>query len=181
MAATFTWCEDNGSATGSPAHGTTQFTSGATDSNWKNADDCTANSGTAYSAAPINASANSYTKYQYGKFSGTFNQVSAGLWAHITTAFGSSLTLKGIVTTTYATPATSTNASLTVDMTSAIAIGSGQTVLFVATGPQTASPGSSCSTNPCYTQYLASQLQVGSSPAAGDTATVTLELQYQEN
>ena len=185
MAATFNWCEDNGSATGSPAHGTTQSGYGAdtnypTDVNWKNAEDNTANSGTAYSAAPITAGNNSYTKYQYGKFSGTFNQISSGLWAHTSGTLGSGLTLKGVVTSTYATPATTANASLTTDMTLAISIGSGAGVDFSTTGPYAASPTSTLSAAG-YTQYLATQLQTTGSAAAGDTATVTLTLQYNEN
>jgi hypothetical protein len=36
-------------------------------------------------------------------------------------------------------------------------------------------------TNPCYTNFLTTQLQTTSSAAAGDTAQVTLTLQYNEN
>lgn len=185
MAATFNWCEDNGAATGSPAQGTTQSGFGAdthypTDVNWKNVDDNTTNSGTAYSSSPITAGNNSYTKYQYGKFSGTFNQILSGLFAHTATAFGTGLTLKGTVTSTYATPATTANASLTTDMTSAISIASGLGVNFSTTGPYAASPTSTLSAAG-YTQYLATQLQTTTSAAAGDTAQVTLTLQYQEN
>ena len=186
MAATFNWCEDNGAATGSPAHGTIQSGFGAdthypTDVNWKNVDDNTVNSGTAYTAAPIFAGNNSYTKYQYGVFSGSYNQISVGLWAHTSTAFGTGLTLKGTVSSTYATPATTANAALTTDMTSAIAISSGLAVEFSATGPYAASPGATLSSGGGYTQYLATQLQTTSSAAAGDTATVTLTLSYNEN
>jgi hypothetical protein len=185
MAAVFTWCEDNGTATGTPARGTTQSGFGAdthnpTEVNWKNIDDNAANGGTAYSAAPITAGNNSYTKYQYGRFASGFNQISAGLYAHITTAFGTGLTLKGTVSSTYATPATSANAALTTDMTTAISIGSGLSVNFSTTGPYDGSPASTLSAAG-YTQYLATQLQTTTSAAAGDTAQVTLELQYNEN
>ncbi|HEY4359390.1 MAG TPA: hypothetical protein VGN17_00375 [Bryobacteraceae bacterium] len=185
MAATFNWCQDNGTQTGSPAHGTTQSGFSAdthypTQQDWKNADDNQQNSGTAYSAAPITAGNNSYTVFQYGKFTGSFNQVSAGLWAHTSGTFGTGLTLKGTVTSTYATPSTTTNASLTTDMTTAISIGSGLTVDFSTTGPYDASPTSSI-TSSGYTQYLATQLQTTSSAAAGDTASAVLTLQYNEN
>lgn len=176
MAATFDWQEDNGTATGSPAKGTTRVT-GRTEVNWKNIDDST----TAYSSSPITAGNNSFTKYQFGKFTGTYNQISAGLWAHTAGTLGTGLTLKGVVTSTYATPATTANASLTTDMTSVIAIGSGAAVSFHATGPEGASPTTSGTANPLYTQYLATQLQTTGSAAAGDTATVTLTLQYNEN
>lgn len=185
MAATFTWCEDNGTATGSPSHGTTRtgFSSGScTDVNWKNTDDCTNNSGTAYSASPIQAGNNSYTKYIYGKYSGSYNQISAGLFAHTATDFdGTTLILKSVVSSTYATPATTSNASLTTDSSSHIAIGSGATVLFKSTGPEAASPGSTLAAGGGYTQYMPTQLQTTSSAAAGDTATVTVTLQYNEN
>ena len=65
-------------------------------------------------------------------------------------------------------------------MTSAISIGSGASVSFHTTGPEAASPTSTLSAAG-YTQYLATQLQTGGSAAAGDTATVTLTLQYNEN
>lgn len=183
MAATFDWEADTGAQTGSPTKGTTR-TTGMTDNNWKNIDDST----TAYSSSPITAGNNSFERWMFGKFSGTFNQILSGLWAHTATAFGTGLTLKGAPTCTgdgsrllYTTPSTTANANLTTDMTSAIAIGSGVAVCFGATGPEATGKATSMTTNPCYTNYLTSQLQTTSSAAAGDTATVTLTLQYQEN
>ena len=175
MAATFEWNEDNGAATGSPAKGATRTTA-VTQVNWKNTDDVA----TAYSSSPITAGNNSYTKYQFGKFTGTFNQISAGLWAHTSGTAGTGLTLKGVVTSTYATPATTANAALTVDMSSALTIGSGQWVSFHTTGPEGASPTSTLSAAG-YTQYLATQLQTTSSAAAGDTISFVTTLQYAEN
>lgn len=174
MAATFEYNEDNGAATGSPAKGTTRNTA-VTQVNWKNTDDVA----TAYSSSPITAGSNSYIKYQFGKFTGTFNQISSGLWAHTAGTLGTGLTLVGKVTSTYATPATSAMSGST-DMTTAIAIGSGATVNFHTTGPEAASPTSTLSAAG-YTQYLATQLQTSGSAAAGDTATVTLTLRYNEN
>jgi len=180
MAATFDWQADTGAATGSPAKGTTR-TTGITDNNWKNIDDST----TAYSAAPITAGANSYERWVFGKFSGTFNQILAGLWAHTLTAFGTGLTLKGAPAgssqLTYTTPSTTANSNLSTDMTTAISIASGVLVEFGATGPEASGKATSMTTNPCYTNYLTSQLQTTSGAAAGDTANVTLTLQYQEN
>ena len=185
MAATFEFEEDNGTQTGAPLKGTTR-TAARTEVNWKNIDDST----TAYSTNPITAGNNSFTKYQFGHFSGTFNQISAGLFAHITTALGTGLTLKGQPTCTstatalvYATPATTTLAALTTDMSAAVAIGSGVAVQFTATGPENSASASAASlvTNPCYTNYLATQLQTTTSAAPGDTAQVTVELQYNEN
>ena len=175
MAATFIWEESNGA-------GETITTT--TTVNWKSVDD---NAGTAYTAAPITDGTNSFEKWQAGKVSGTFNNVLAGLHAHTLTAFGTGLTLKGAPAMTvdgdrlaYATPSQTTNANLTLDMTTAISIGSGAAVWFGPTGASAAGKAASTSTDPSWTNYLTTQLQTsGASP--GDTATVTLTLQYDEN
>lgn len=182
MAATFEFERDTGAASGSPAKGTTR-TAAITDTNWKNTDTV----GTAYSAAPITAGNNSFEIWNFGHFSGSYNQLSAGLFAHTSTAFGTGLTLKGCpacTTTsglTYTTPATTANTNLTTDMTTAVAIGSGVAVFFGTTGPEAATMAASQAGNPAYTNYLTTQLQTTGSAAAGDTATVTLTLQYNEN
>lgn len=182
MAATFDWQRDTGTQTGSPTKGTTR-TTGITDTNWKSTDTV----GTAYSSAPIVDGNNSYEIWNFGKFSGTFNQILTGLFAHTSTAFGSGLTLKGTPACTgdgdrllYTTPSASANSNLTTDMTSAISIASGVGVCFGATGPEATGKATSMTTNPCYTNYLTTQLQT-SGASAGDTATVTLTLQYLEN
>ena len=173
MAATFVWEEANTSGQ--------TITSSRTEVNWKNIDDST----TAYSSSPITAGNNSFDKWQYGKFSGTYNQILNGKWSHTATAFGTGLTLKGAPSgasqLTFATPSTTANSSLTVDMTSVTAIGSGTVVYFGATSANTASKTSSTTANPAYTNYLTTQLQTTSSAAAGDTASVTITLSYDEN
>lgn len=185
MAATFDFQRDTGTQTGSPAKGTTRTTS-VTDTNWKNTDTV----GTAYSAAPITAGNNSFEIWNFGHFvTGTFNQISAGLFAHTSVAFGTGLTLKGTPACTgdgnrllYTTPSASANANLTTDMTSAIAIGSGVGVCFGPTGPEATGKATSQNTGADqFTNYLTTQLQTTGSAAAGDTATVTLTLQYNEN
>jgi len=182
-AATFEFEEDNGNASGSPAKGTTR-TAARTEANWKNIDDST----TAYSSNPIVAGGNSYQKNQFGHFSGTFNQILNGLFAHTATAFGTGLTLKGVPACstsagpyTYVTPSTGADSGLSTDMTSAVAIGSGVAVWFGATGPEASGKAATMATNPCYSNWLTTQLQTTSSAAAGDTAQVTLTLQYDEN
>ena len=185
MAATFEFEEDNGVATGTPLKGTTR-TAARTEVNWKNIDDST----TAYSTDPVTAGNNSFDKWQFGHFSGTFNQISAGLFAHTLTALGTGLTLKGapactstVTALVYSSPAITANANLTKDMTTAVAIASGVAVQFTATGPENSATATAASltTNPCYTNYLTTQLQTTVSAVAGDTATVTLTLQYNEN
>lgn len=174
MSATFVFQEDNGAATGSPSKGTTR--ANATQVNWKSVDDIA----TAPTSAPIIYGTNSFTKYQFGKFTGTFNQIGSAKWSHTSGTLGTGLMLKGAVTSTYATPSQTANAALTTDMTGITAIGSGATVSFSTTGPEGASPTSTL-TAAGYTQYLATQLQTTTSAAPGNTATVTLTLQYQEN
>lgn len=183
MAATFDFQEDNGAQTGSPTKGTTR-TTGRTEANWKNIDDST----TAYSSSPITAGNNSFEKWMFGKFSGTFNNILSGLFAHTAGSMGTGLTIKGVAACSgdasrilYTTPATTANSNLTTDMTSAISIGSGVAVCFGATGPEATGKATTMATNPCYTNYLTHQLQTSGSTAAGDTATATFTLQYQEN
>ncbi len=183
MAATFDWQEDNGATTGSPAKGTTR-TTGRTEVNWKNIDDST----TAYTSNPVTAGNNSYEKWQFGKFTGTFNQILGGLFAHTAGLLGTGLTLKGTPACTgdgdrllYTTPATAANANLSNNMTSVIAIGSGVAVCFGATGPEATGKAASTTSNPAYTNYLTTQMQTASNAAAGDSVTVTLTLEYQEN
>lgn len=179
MAATFEWGEDNGAAAGSPPKGTTR-TVPRTEANWKNIDD----SSTDYDDSPIVGGNNSYEKWTFGKFTGTFTTILSGLWAHTGGTMGTGLTIKGKVapdTNTYSTPDVAANADLTVDMTAAISIGSGQAVLFGPTGPEAAGKDTETTDNPAYTEWLVHQLQTTISAAAGDTATATFTLQYQEN
>ena len=174
-AATFDWQEDTGTETGSPLKGTTR-TTGVTDVNWKNS----GVQGDVYSSYPISAGSNSYIKYQFGKFTGTFNQISGGKFAHTAGTAGTGITLVMKIGTTYATPVTTAMSGST-DITSITAIGSGATVLFGATGPEAAGKGASSTNATTYSEYLATQLQTSGSAAAGDTATLTLTLRYLEN
>lgn len=185
MPATFNWCEDNGTQTGSPLRGTTrsQNSSPPTDVSWKNTDDAkTASGGTLYSASPIVAGNNSFIKYQYGQFSGSFNQILNCKWSAHTApagALATGLTLVGKVTSTYATPVTTAMTGST-DFTTAVPIGSGTAVSFSTSGPEGNSPTATLSA-PGFTQYLATQLQTSGSAAAGDMAAITCTLQYDEN
>src|SRR3990167_10271095 len=154
MAATFQFTESTGAGPAS---------SGAvTKTDWKNEDSRTDN----YASFPITAGNNSFDKWIYGEFSGTFNQISAGLWSHTATAFGTGLTLMASPTMTadanrlaYATPSTTTNANLTYDATGVTAIGSGKAVWFGATGPATSGKAATVDGSvPRYTNYLTTQL-----------------------
>lgn len=174
MVATFGYSEDNGVQTGAPLKGTTR-TAAVVQSNWKAVDDVA----TAYGSSPITAGNNSMSKYQFGAFTGTFNQISAGLWAHTAGICGTGVTLFGAVTTTYATPAVVANAALA-DKSAVTAIASGAAVLFSTVGPEGASPTATLAAAG-FTQYLVSQLRTTVSAAQGDTAVLTTTLQYNEN
>lgn len=171
MAATTTWYEQNGTASGSPAHGTESTISSC---DWKSVDDST----TSRASAPVLAGSNSYDKYIYLKFTGVFNQISAVKFAHTAGTLGTGISLKSKITSTYATPATTAMSSST-DITSTTPIGSGASVLLSTTGPNGSTSASQTTT--CYTQYIVTQVQTTSAANAGDSGTVTLTVQYNEN
>ena len=173
MAATAQWQEDNGSATGTPSKGTSR--GNASNVNWKSVDDTS----TAYTSATIIAGDNSYPKYSFVKFTGSFNQISSGKFAHTSGSLGTGLSLKSKVTSTYATPSASAISGAT-DISTAISIGSGASVNFSTTGPEGSSPTSTLSASG-YTQYLVTQLQTTGSAAAGDIGSQTLTFQWNEN
>jgi hypothetical protein len=173
MAATFEWDESNGAGQ-TITHGVTQV-------NWKNTDDV----GTVYSTSPITAGANSYEKWQAGHFSGAYNQILNGKFGHTAGTLGAGLTLKatpvGSGQLTYTTPGTAANANLTTDMTIANPIASGVVVYFGGTSADTAGKAASTTANPAWTNYLTTQLQTTVAALPGDTSTLTLTLQFDEN
>lgn len=172
MAATTTWYEQNGTATDNPAHGTESTISSC---DWKSVDD----SSTSRASAPVLAGSNSYNKFIYLKFSGTFNQISAVKFAHTAGTLGTGISLKSKITSTYTTPSTTALSGAT-DITSTTAIGSGASVLLATTGPNGSSPAAS-QTSSCSTQYIVTQVQTTASASAGDSGSVTLTVQYNEN
>lgn len=184
MAATFAFDTDYGTQTGSPTRGTSTE-AGSPDVNWCNNGDPT----TVYSTAPITAGNNSFDVWLFGHFTGTYNQILGGLFAHTATAFGAGLTLIGPPACTgdadrllYTTPTAADHSGvLTTDMTAVIAITAGVAVCFSATGPYSTGKATSTTANPAFTNYLTTQLKTTGSAVAGDTATVTLTLRYQEN
>ena len=173
MAATVQWREDNGTATGSPPRGTTR--GNASNMNWKSVDDTS----TAYTSATIIAGQNSYQKYNYLQFGGTFNQISAGKFAHTAGSIGTGITLVSKITSTYATPSTSAMTGST-DITSTTPINSGASVNFATSGPESASPSATLGASG-YSQYIVTQLQTQVSAAAGDIGSQTLTFQWNEN
>lgn len=177
MALTFEYDEDN-LAGPTTTHGLTQ-------TDWKNVDDTT----TAPTASPIVVTNNSYEKWQFGHFTGTYNQIEAGLFAHTVGAIGANITLKGFTAMgvdgdreLYTTPSTTTNANLSFTDNPVIAITAGRAVFFGLTGPTSAGKAATLTTGPPFwTNYLVTQLQTATGAAAGDITTVTLALRYDES
>lgn len=180
MAATFEFREANGAGQ--------TITNARTECNWKNIDDST----TAYTSSPITAGNNSFEKWQFGYLSGSWNNISNGYFDHTAGALGTGLTLKcqpsmttGTDKLAYATPSTTANSSLSKTITSVnSSFPTGAAVVWFSKTSQTGTMTSSVSntgTDVAYTNYLTTQLQTTGSAAAGDTATVTLTLRYDEN
>lgn len=178
MPSTFHWAEDNGAQTASASgslRGATR-TFGVAQVNWKNTDDVN----TVYSSSPISAGSNSFPKYQFGIFSGTFNQISNCLFQHTTGDFtqpGFTLAFTG--TSGYLTPAVTTLAGTTVNLTSTGLLSTGIPLLLGTTGPEHARATTLPNTG--YTSYLTTQLQTTAAAGPGDTPTITLSLRFDEN
>lgn len=171
MAATTTWYEQNGAATGTPSHGTESAVSSC---DWKNVDDAS----TPRAQAPVLAGSNSFAKYLYVRFSGVFNQISNVKFAHTAGTLGTGIALMGKISSTYAQPSTAALTGAT-DITNTTAIGSGASVLL-GDDPNDTNPSASA-TAACATQYIITQVQTQASAAAGDSGQATLTVQYNEN
>lgn len=175
MSSTFSWNKDNGAQTGSPTAGATRAT--ATDTNWKSIDDNT----TPFTSASVQQGQNSFEVWLSGQWGGTYSNIFSVLWAHTAGSFPSGVTLKGVVGTAYTTPSQTTNSNLTVDMTSSIAIASGQSVNVGGTSPQAGGKTASTNANPAYTQFLTTQAQLSTTATQGDSAVITETIQWNEN
>lgn len=172
MAATAQWYEDNGQATGSPRKGSTRSLSSRGD--FKSVDDTS----TPYGNARIIAGQNSFHKYRFVKFSGSFNQLSNAKFAHTSGSLTSGVNIVGKVTSQYDTPSRSDLGGAT-DISSVTNIDSGMPVLFSAVGPE----GSASQTlsAPGYSQYCVTQLKTSSSAQPGDISEQIFTLQWDEN
>ena len=124
------------------------------------------------------AGTNSFIKYIYVKFAGTFNQISNVKFAHTAGTLGTGIKLVGKITSTYEKPA-KTALSGGTDITAPTDIGSGVSVLLGNT-PNDTNPQAS-KTSACATQYIATQVQTEATAVAGDSGTATLTVQYNEN
>jgi len=183
MSATFDIGEYNGSS-GSPtvstlgSIATSGHQYGVVDVNWKNEDTAdTTNSATDYTSYPITAGANSYTKSQFFRFSGTFDSVSAlGVYQSSGT-LGAHLTCIGTVAETYTTASTSTLSGTDMSTTSS---GSPLTMNMSTTSPVSGTFGSTL-TAAGYSELWITQLQTASGAAPGNTASLTFTIEYTES
>ena len=173
MAATFEFYEDNGNPTGNPAKGAVR--NPTTQVNWKSTDDIN----TAFPAAPINAGENSMSKYQFGRFTGSFNSISNVLFAHTAGVLPTNTKLMSKVTSQYQKPTQSAMSGMT-DISEVRPIANGTPVKLSAAGPEGANP-TNMLTVPGYTQYLVTQIQTTPAALPGDSPSITLTLRYSEN
>lgn len=186
MAANFDIGEING-ASGSPTivtlgsiyTGGSGNNVGVTEMNWKSADNCTEGTGgTSYTASPIQAGGNSYTKSQFCRFSGTFNEISNLIVYQSSGSLGTGLTLIGTVAETYTTNATTTLSGTNMDTTSS---GSPLATLNMSTTSPTSGTFASTLTAAGYSELIITQLQTTNSASPGNTASVQVTISYSEN
>lgn len=163
MASTQTWSEGNGSNAG------TETTSRA-EANWKNIDDST----TAYSASPITAGNNSFTKYQAIKFAGTYNTLSSLTYKVSTAAPGTGLSVVAAVVTAGVTPTATASGDAAASTT-------GTSANFTATTLGYAAGAATSSANPVYGNAYRTQLQTTGSAAPGDITSVTITATWTES
>lgn len=142
--------------------------------NWKSVDDTT----TAITSAPINAGDNSFAKYQFGKFTGTFTKINGGKFAHTSGILPTGVTLYGKVASSYVTPSVNTITGYT-DITTPILITDGADVLYSTTGPEGAVTSTELTTAG-YTQYIVTQAITTGSAPAGPSEVITLTFRYSE-
>lgn len=173
MAATISFGEDNGIATGSPSRGAVR-TLNVPQYQWKSSD--TFNTDFRYCA--IDAGENSFTLYAFVKFAGSFVSITNVAWKHSAGDLNLGLTIKGLVTSNYVTPTTDTADSFILDLSANPS--SAFPVLLSRFGPEGSSPANHL-VGPGYTQYLATQLQTQSWTSAGDIPAITFTLQFNEN
>lgn len=193
MAATFQFCEDNGASLGGTfARGTSRST-GVSNLNWKSVDD----TATIFSNAPLTAGQNSYDKFQFGVFTGSWNTVKSGLWQHTyntnAEALGLGLVIKCAVSGSgfYRTPAQTANSLLIHNLSSTGLIATGLTVGLGINGPEHSGKtrGSEGTTGyfvspwgvVAYTDYIATQLETSVSASAGNTCTTQWTFSWTEN
>jgi hypothetical protein len=183
MAATITVCERNGIYPG-------KITENIQSINWKAVDDTT----TPYTNfnAVIGLGSNSYTKYNYFRFNGSFTSLGNVQVKHISGSLpaGVRLVSSGSISNDsakqlYRTPTRSNNGSITSTNISAI-----DSTINLLVGPagnakDPAANGNKTLINnntngSLYTNYFVSQIQVANNAITGDIGPIVLEISYDE-
>lgn len=182
MPSTFFWGIDHGAAGGTPERGNTS-TTGVGNCSLINAD----NSTTAFTSSTITAGNNSFIRYHWGLFSGSFNEVNTVKFNHVSGALNAGITLKFRPSGSgwYATPTATTLSTLIHDLTNTgLAASTGVAVLVGITGPFADGKAATTTTTPSYTEYLTLQLVTASTTAAGNSTSAgnyAMQLAWNEN
>lgn len=164
MASTQTWSEGNGASAGTE-------TGSRTEVNWKNIDDST----TAYTASPITAGNNSFTKYQMVKFAGTWNSLSALTYKVSSASPATGVSIVASVVTSGTTPSASASGDSAAS-TSGTAANFTSSSFGYAAGTSSTTAGGTM-----YTNAYRTQMQTTGSAAPGDTPTVTVTATWTES
>lgn len=164
MASSQTWSEYNGGS-----GGTETATRG--EANWKNVDDST----TAYSASPVTAGANSFTKYQALKFGGTWNALSALTYKVSSASPATGVSIVASVVTAYTTPATTASGDSAASTSGTAANFNTSTTPFGAGASSTTAGGT------MYANAYRTQMQTTSGAGPGDIPSVTITASWTES
>jgi hypothetical protein len=178
MSSTLIFFEDNGAAVGNPVKGTTR-TTGILSCSLKNAD----SSDPDFGASPISAGNNSFNKYIFAYFSGTYNSISTVRWNHLSGVMGNGLSLFAFTGASgfYTTPAAATDARLIHNLTATGALSTGITVHVGTIGPEQSGKNASSTATGLYTSYIPLQMQTTVAVAGGNTTLYTFGLSYLES
>lgn len=164
MASTQTWSEFNG------ASAATETTSRA-ECNWKNIDDST----TAYSASPVSAGSDSFTKYQAVKFAGTWNSLSALTYKVSSNAPATGVSIVASVVTAGTTPSASASGDSAASTSGTSANFNNSTTPY-GTGTSSTTAGGTM-----YANAYRTQMQTTSGAGPGDIPTVTITASWTES
>lgn len=172
MAAIATWMEDNGAANG--PGGSIRLVSDRGD--FKGIADSTTTLSADNKVTHIEAGKNSYSKFRYVKFSGSFTSISNVRFAHTGGTLGAGMTIKGKITNNYSPPSTySLDGD---DITPVINIENGAPVRLGVNGPESAVDSSLHS--PGFTEYCVTQLQTSTNSPIGNIPDITFAIQWDE-
>ena len=167
MASTQTFSEGNGASAGTE-------TTNRAEMNWKNIDDST----TAYTAQPVVANTNSFSKFQAIVFAGTWNSLSAlTVKVNANSQQAGAISIVGSLRSTASTPATTATGDTAMSTTGAAVNFTGTTwATAFAAGTTSSTAGGTL-----YTQPLRTQLQTTAAATPGDITSSTFTWSWTES